>query len=221
MMHLLIFGIIGKEMHAYSTNAPDRKHVPAIIAVVSVVAAIILNYFLKKLDVSFLWWLDAPSVMGFYVIFQWLFNKHLWGAGVGSMRLSSIPDIRGSWKGQITSSYGENETVVAALFVRQTWTEISIELETTNSRSTSKMAALNTPECSEQGLKYEFKNEPKTFAVETMQSFRGMAHLRLTPSGIALEGNYYTGRGRMNIGEISFSLISRELMSFEEVMKVP
>lgn len=204
-------------MHPYSTDASDRKHVPPIIAVVSVVAAIILNFVLKTLKLEFMWWFDAPSVMGFYVISHWLFNKWVWKFKNRSLRLSSIPNINGSWKGYLTSSHKEEARIEAALFIRQTWTEMIVELETVNSKSTSTMAALNTNNHCESGLQYEFRNEPKTFAVETMQIFRGMAHLHVLPDEIQLKGDYYTGRGRRSIGDLSFKLISRETMSFEDV----
>jgi len=50
-------------------------------------------------------------------------------------------------------------------------------------------------------LIYDYLNEPKSDAVETMQMHRGTARLVLAGAD-ELEGDYYTGRGRKNAGSI-------------------
>ncbi|GIW59196.1 MAG: hypothetical protein KatS3mg087_0262 [Patescibacteria group bacterium] len=66
------------------------------------------------------------------------------------------------------------------------------------------MASLNTRESQEAGLKCEYLNEPRAHEVGTMNSCRGNAHVRLSPDGKRLEGDYFTGRGRKNIGSVCF-----------------
>lgn len=50
-------------------------------------------------------------------------------------------------------------------------------------------------------LIYDYLNEPNSDAVETMHMHRGTARLVLTGAD-QLEGDYYTGRDRSNIGVI-------------------
>lgn len=200
-------------MHAYATNASDRNNVPRVIAVLAVIASLLLTY-VPKIP----WWVDAPSIMGFFSGLYWLFNKYLWKLNIKGMRLSSVPDIRGSWKGHLSSNYAGGTEKRAVLYIRQTWTDIFIELETDTSRSGSTMAALNTSDSQEGGLKYEFKNEPTPSALDTMQPIRGTAHLRLTPNGRRLEGEYYTGRGRGTVGKMSFEFVSRDILDSEELI---
>ncbi|MGD1702628.1 hypothetical protein [Dapis sp. BLCC M229] len=62
-------------MHAYATNAKDRETIPLYIAAISVMAALLLSSVVKNLQWQVPWWLDAPSVMGFYGIFYQAFEK--------------------------------------------------------------------------------------------------------------------------------------------------
>lgn len=201
-------------MHAYATNADDRSNVPKVIAVTAVVASLLLAYVPKVP-----WWVDAPSVMGFFSGLYWLFNKYLWRVALRGLRPSAIPDLNGSWRGHITSSYGDGTEKRAALYIRQTWSEIFVELETDTSRSVSTMASLNTPDSQEGGLTYEFSNEPKHEATPTMYPMRGTAHLRVAPNGKRLEGDYYTGRGRSTVGSMSFEFASPDIVDREELLK--
>jgi len=51
-------------------------------------------------------------------------------------------------------------------------------------------------------LSYEYKNEPKHNAPCTMHAHRGTAVLRLK-RGYSMDGEYYTGRDRLNFGVLN------------------
>lgn len=207
-------------MHNYTTDAKDRKSIPLWLAFLAVAATLLLNYVLKALSLKVPWWIDAPSVMGFYGLIYTLFDQFIWQLQLGYVRFSEIPNIQGTWVGVIRSSYnGGTEVRGVLLYIRQTWTKISIQLETDKSRSCSTMAAVNTEKFSEAGLKYEFMNEPSALSIQTMQPHRGTTHLRLTPDGITLKGDYFTGRGRQNIGEMVFRLVSRKSLTRQEALQ--
>jgi hypothetical protein len=54
-------------------------------------------------------------------------------------------------------------------------------------------------------LTYEYTNEPRALAIDTMHAHRGTAYLVLKKDGNKdhLEGDYYAGRDRQNVGQIT------------------
>lgn len=182
-------------------------------------SAWLLGWALNQANIQVAWWIDAPSVLGFYGVYRSLFDNYLWSRiWPGGWRASSIPDIHGTWVGYVRSSHNANQFHPAVLYVHQSWTKISVTLETTGSRSSSTMASLNTAEAQESGLKYEFLNEPRAHEVATMNSHRGVSHLRLSSNGKELEGEYFTGRGRMNYGSLCLTFCSTEAVNREEAL---
>lgn len=209
-------------MHAYATDATDRKTVPVILAIAAILFALMLAKIFEWLGQQPPWYVDTPSVMGFYGLLWLVYDKHGWHLSFRSFRLSKIPDIRGTWKVTVVSSYkdGNRENIQSegVAYIRQTWTKISIRLEFEDSTSFSTMASINSEDSSDYGLNYEYLNEPDPHGIATMQIHRGTVHLRLSPTRKALKGDYYTGRGRMNLGSLSLNFLSRRLMSYEEAM---
>jgi hypothetical protein len=200
-------------MHVYATDAKDRRDLPIWGASIAVACTLFLNWALQAWDLSVPWWVDAPSVMGFYGLFSQWFDKYLWRLKVGPLSISDIPDLNGTWVGVIHSTYdGRTEVPDVVLYIRQTWTRIGVELQTENSRSYSTMAAVNTPGSSEAGLKYEYINEPFALSLETMHLHRGNTSLKISPDGRTLEGDYFSGRGRQNVGTMTFHLVSRQVL---------
>ncbi len=204
-------------MHAYATDAADRKTVPTILAITAIALAVVLSRILEWLGYQPPWYVDTPSVMGFYALLYFWFDKVGWRSGIKSARFSQIPDLRGTWKAVIKSSYkdpsGSATTIEGAAHIRQTWTKLSIRLQFGSSTSCSTMGAINTEDSPDCGLNYEYLNEPDPHGLETMNIHRGTSHLRLSLDGRALDGDYYTGRGRMNFGSLSLEFVSRELKS--------
>lgn len=207
-------------MHAYATNASERESTPIFLAFLAVAAALTLSSALNIMKLEVPWWIDAPSVMGFYgLIYRW-FDKYLWFQKFAFISFSSIPNLQGTWMGTIRSSYSNGTDVPdVILYIRQTWTRLNLQLITRNSSSYSIMAAVNTYESSEPCLKYEYMNEPSALSVNTMNTHRGTANLQLSPDGNQLRGDYFTGRGRQNLGTMEFKLISRKYLARAEVLR--
>ena len=180
-------------MHAYATDE-DRTKMTVYLALCAVMLGQGSSYLIALFGSGLPGWLAAPSTMTLFGLLFWAFNKYAWRWKIRSFRLSAIPDLGGTWAGVVHSSHDDKDTPVA-VYISQTWLKIRVRLESERSSSTSAMAALNTDEAaSEQGLKYEYLNEPVATAVPTMHIHRGTVHLRLSPDGKILEGNY-TRRG--------------------------
>jgi len=135
--------------------------------------------------------------------------------------LSTIKNLNGIWVGNITTSHNGGTSVPCVMRVRQTWTRMAIELETEQSRSRTTMAALYDDQPGDIGLKYEYVSEPRTLAVQTMHTHRGVCTLAIAADSkeARLSGDYFTGRGRETRGEITLHRVSRELPGFDAALK--
>lgn len=188
-------------MHAYATDSKERKNVVFAIAVLSVVVAYGLHLALRWLRVEMPWWIDAPSVMAVFGVLYELFEKRLWRMPVFQITgIVKIPDLNGMWDGEGRTSF-DGAQYRAQVTIKQTWTSISIFLETEHSTSRSLTASLLVEQPEGPTLSYEYRNEPKPIALPTMHSHRGTATLRLKNNGV-LEGEYYSGRDRQNYGNL-------------------
>lgn len=206
-------------MHAYATDAKDRESIPLWLAAFAVAAALALSSVLKFLKWEVPWWVDAPSVMGFYGFFYYLFDNFIWSYQLGKFSFSSIPNLKGTWVGVIHSSYNDTDYDGIVLYVHQTWSSVSVQLQTMTSSSRSTMASINTLDSSESTLKYEYMNEPTARSLQTMAIHRGTANMRLSPDGLSLEGDYFTGRGRQTFGDMRFKLMSRDRITRDKALE--
>lgn len=190
------------------------------MALFAVGASLLLDLVFTSLGVRPPPWLDTPAVMGFYGLFHRLYDQVLWRVPVGPLRLSPVPCVAGTWVGSATTSHNGGSRTSVVVTVCQTWTKILVRLETDHSVSRSLMAAIHTHEASQPGLTYEYLNEPKVASsVETMHTHRGMATLHLSPDGEHLEGDYYTGRDRGNVGALRLSRVSPRLLSRDDALR--
>lgn len=194
-------------MHPYATDSNEGKLVLFLLAIVSVLSAWSLKSVLWFIECTIPWWLDAPSVVGFYGMFYIIFDKYLWKMDIlRRIGLVKVPDLNGTWEGNITSSYNAHAAKYdGTIKIYQNWVRINIDMRTQDSRSHSLIATILTENQNAIIISYEYQNEPLYNAKTTMHSHRGTARLMLTPDNHTLEGEYYTGRDRQNFGVLSFS----------------
>ena len=187
-------------MHSYEVEG--RGRVVVAIMGVSMLLVWLLDIGLGAINFEPEWWLSVPSFAGFYSVLYWLFDRYVWKLGLpGKLNVLQLPDLNGRWVGKIESSYcrGGGAHPVSVLIL-QRWSKIVIRLETEHSRSRSITASLKTNDLPNPELTYQYVNEPKSTAPDTMAMHRGTATLELI--GHSLVGDYYTGRGRGEIGTI-------------------
>lgn len=142
--------------------------------------------------------------MGFYGLIFIIFEKWIWDK-FWLPWFIGIPNISGTWKGTLQSGFEEfEEGHEIELCIKQNWSELIVILEGEDSKSYSKSGSLTKTHENEWILSYEYVNEPKPSAVETMQKHRGLARLFMkTNDKPELErGEYFTGRGRQTHGEM-------------------
>lgn len=201
-------------MHVYATNSKERTTVPLYIAVLSVFAAWSLFTAPEPVRDAIPWWVDAPSVMGFFLLFYNLFDRWVWKWKLlHRLGIVRVPNLNGTWHGEVSSSYDEHKTKKeATLDIAQTWLHMEIALRTETSSSQSLMASLTVNDLGGAALDYVYLNEPRPAAIESMQMHRGTAVLNFNRSGgkDTLDGQYYTGRGRQRFGSLCFERVSAD-----------
>ena len=196
-------------MHPYATDSNERRLVPCFIALSALIAALAAGKLLEYTPFTLPWWFDTPAVLGFYNIFYWHFNKFLWKCNIfRKIRLIKIPNLDGTWKGYATSSFDKHSKKYGTTFtIQQDWNRISIVGEFEMSKSYSLIASVLVEDKYGITLSYEYRNEPSSPAVATMETHRGFNNLTLKSNGKEMSGDYYTGRGRRNIGQIELEKV--------------
>lgn len=191
-------------MHSYSIDTNERKNIFLILAIVSIVFSLGFYTIIGHYQISLPWWVESPSVLFFYGLFFAIFDKWLWQY-CKKLKFVKIPDLSGEWIGNLKSSFDDHsKEIKATLKIFQTWTRIKILLTTNQSSSQSETASIviNAPEgnC----LSYQYINEPKSNAVNTMSIHRGTVRLIFDEKKNILNGEYYSGRDRQNFGSLNF-----------------
>lgn len=198
-------------MHPFSIDTQERKNIIVTIALLCIPLSWLLNYLVKLsgiTDITGIWWISAPSILGMAGILYKIFDEWLWRFDVlRKLRIIKTPDLSGVWNGTIATSFDDcADRHATNVKIQQTWTRISIFLAGSQSESHSLTASILTRQPGGISINYEYKNEPKPFAKSTMHAHRGTAILKLR-NNIELEGEYYTGRDRNNFGSIKLKKI--------------
>ena len=187
-------------MHPYGTDSTDVDKIRWVCLVLGVVAAYLLAISLSYLNIN-LWWLDLPSVVGFYSLFFYWFDSYLWKSGfVRGVLFLNTPIVAGKWKGRTRSSYQDKVSNVE-LEIDQTLTKMNLLFDASKSKGRSMIASLLLDDGGSKVLCYEYLNEPKPNAVDSMHPHRGYSRLEIK-SETSLEGEYFSGRDRQNYGSI-------------------
>ena len=187
-------------MHSYEIEGSGK--VVVAITGVSILLVWLLQVGLGAIDFEPEWWLSLPSFAGCFSGLHWLFDHYVWRLGLlRKLRLIQVPDLNGKWAGVVESSYSQaGPAHSVSVTVMQRWSKMALTLETEHSRSTSTTAHLRTIDLPNPQLSYQYVNEPKPNAPGTMEMHKGTATLELVGTG--LEGDYYTGRGRGEVGTV-------------------
>ncbi len=147
-------------------------------------------------------------MIGFYGLFYKIFDTWIWRfETLRKVGIIKIPNLKGTWQGNISSSHDNySKEYEAKLEIHQTWTQISVYFESGTSESYSLSGMITAENPVAKAISYEFRNEPRVHALETMHSHRGMARLTLSikDKECFLDGEYFTGRDRQTYGRMHF-----------------
>lgn len=198
-------------MHEYTISYHDRKFAYYFIAMLSGVAGIVVAFILKAIsDVSGVV-IAAPSGIVLYGLLFVLFDKFVWKwPWLYNLGVVKIPDLSGNWNAEISPS-ATGSKINAAVKIHQTYSKISIHLETDKSDSLSQMAVIDMASPNMFTLRYEYSAEFKRN--ENSEIFRhyGVTSVKLKSDDHKFlenhSANYYTEQGRDSHGEIKLSRI--------------
>jgi SMODS-associating 2TM, beta-strand rich effector domain len=190
-------------VHAYATDSSRGRQAVLLLAAASILLAWLLHSLFGAAHWTAPWWLDTPAVLGFYGLLWQLYDRYAWRWRWRAVHVSDVHDLAGEWHGEVESSYNA-EKVRADLMIRQTATQILVELTTDNSESASVMATINCHPGPFQGLSYVYENRPRTLNVPGMTPHSGRCHLRIRSGGRVLEGDYETDHFRTSSGRMRF-----------------
>jgi predicted XRE-type DNA-binding protein len=196
-------------MHPYAIDSEERRYVLLGIALVSVGLAYGFHWLMLHMNIQAPWWVELPSVPGIAGVLYEAFDKWLW-RWFRKIGIVKIPDIQGQWEVDGYTSFEQKRSFKAKVIIRQTWTHISVYLETEQSSSRSLAASLSFNQPEGAVLIYHYLNEPKPNAMKTMHAHKGTAILRLK-NDECMEGDYYSGRDRQNYGRLTLRRVSKNL----------
>jgi len=201
--------------HPYSTNSEERKRVPFFLAVLSVLTSFALVEMFSAIHWEPSPYVDVSSTMFIYGVYYWLFKAFFWKwKWLRALGILSTPILEGRWLGQVQTAPNPaalaGQNLVARdveVIIGQDWTDILIRLRSGDSHSRSTSASMTVSE-DETILIYEYISEPNPDALPALQIHFGTA--RVTVADQQMEGDYYTGRGRLNVGTLKLRRQAKE-----------
>lgn len=158
-----------------------------------------------------------PEAVTVYAGFHLLFVKWLWKIPLLRGWLVPLPNLTGTWKGTLTSTWqggsdGSAATRDITLVIRQRFSSISCVLYTAESSSESDAAVLKDGgETEIPILSYNYQNTPKVSVRQRSNIHLGAAVMRLHTSSKdwILRGEYWTNR--QTAGDMELKYVSRKL----------
>lgn len=194
------------KMHSYSVDNREREFATAIIALLSLFIAKLLDPLWSSFGLSTI--LPIAGLWGIFGLGMSLHNRYIWRMQIGSKRVSMIPDLNGNWKGTGVSSHkieGCEKSFPVELMISQTWQKISITGSFKESRSESVTACVGTRD-EAFSLTYLYINHPDYASDERLHKHEGTVILRMSEDG-RLKGEYYSGRDRCTFGKLSLEKV--------------
>ncbi|MHB8276683.1 MAG: Cap15 family cyclic dinucleotide receptor domain-containing protein [Candidatus Humimicrobiaceae bacterium] len=191
-------------MHPYSVDGEERKYIFVFLVVISIILSWSFYKSLIYYKITLPWWVESPSVLFFYGLLYWVFDRWIWKLFV-KIRFLKIPNLNGKWDGYLKSSFDNHSAEIkTTLQIFQTWTRIKIILSTEQSKSHSESASIMVSDPEGCCLSYQYINEPISTSKKTMSIHRGTARQMFDYKNNTLNGEYYSGRDRQQYGVLYF-----------------
>ena len=197
-------------MHFYGKASERHPYIVLGMGGLGVGSAFALYVILSRLKITVPFYLDMPSTLGFFGFWYWLFDAWLWRTKMGQCLLNhSCDNFAGEYKGRLVSSFDSHTSTRCSITIRQTYSNVSIVLETQDSRSKSIAASIAEGYGKAQ-LHYAYENYPLSHACDTMHRHSGMAVLEFKENMDELYMEYYTGKDREKHGHGTFKRVSKK-----------
>lgn len=164
-----------------------------------------------------------PQAITGYLFVAFLFSRWIWKLKILQGWLIKVPNLQGTWKGEIKSDWINPETgkgidpIPVVLVIRQTFSTIKCTLMTKESTSYSTTADITlVPSSEDLSLTYNYTNRSKAIIRDRSPIHDGASILKIikNPKRV-LEGEYWTSRkthGEMHL-EFSSKVLSESFNS--------
>ncbi len=160
---------------------------------------------------------QIPKAISIYAILGIVFTKWIWRWKFLQGWLIKIPDLQGTWDGELKSDWINPETgkevdpIPMVLVIRQTFSNIKCTLMTKESSSYSTTASINVASNSDDlYLTYNYTNRPKATIRDRSAIHDGASILKIIRRpNKCLEGEYWTSRKTR--GEMTLNFSSKNL----------
>ena len=157
-----------------------------------------------------------PQAVMVYAFLGVAFTKWGWRWRIFKGWLVKIPDLHGTWRGSLISTWVDPSTdeklppIPAVLVIKQTFSRIDCSLHTKESSSYSTAAEINEDQSGSLYLNYNYTNRPKASIRERSEIHDGASILKIIQAPQrSLEGEYWTSR--KTTGEMKFEFQSKVL----------
>lgn len=160
---------------------------------------------------------QIPQAISIYAVAGIVFVKWIWRWKILQGWLIKVPDLQGTWHGQLKSDWIDPQTgkgidpIPMLLVIKQNFSNIQVTLMTKESTSYSTTADINTMSGDDLYLTYNYTNRPKATIRDRSAIHDGAAILKIIKNPEpCFEGEYWTSRKTR--GEIKLTFKSKALV---------
>lgn len=158
-----------------------------------------------------------PEAVTYSVLLSLLFTKYGWKLDLFRKWLVPFPNLQGTWKGHLRSTWinpetGESVPPIPVIFtIRQTFDSFSIAMFTKESESQSQAARFIQDGDGTQRINYTYTNRSDATVRSRSEIHDGAAQLKIVESPkLMLRGEYWTSR--KTTGSIKLERVSSKLV---------
>ncbi|MFM8477035.1 MAG: hypothetical protein ACKOEO_14750 [Planctomycetaceae bacterium] len=166
-------------------------------------------YFLLLLVATLEGWLGVGLAVSWLTLFSLLFkviDHYVWRLAL-IRRLFGLPDLNGKWLcvgNQIDADGNVTKEWRATVTIKQTWSQLSIALQTDSSRSRSGPASIEFDEGHGYRLLYTYRNDPVP-GQKPLVPHQGTCELIFADDCTSAEGVYFNDHNRQSFGRMKLT----------------
>lgn len=182
----------------------DIKKFALISAAIAIPANSIFSYFTSAIGQSHI--VNIGFATSIVALFWFLFDRYLWRLDLlRTLGISDLPDLNGLWVGEV-DRLGENAPHRFEMRIFQTYSKISIQTNTGNSKANSVSALFLTDETMKNFDLVNYwscRTKRRGSDDGQQEDFKGLSHIdvRMRDGQLALEDYYFTDRNPATQGK--------------------
>jgi hypothetical protein len=164
-------------MHPYVAESRNCGSLYITMTILVVASAWLFQEFVTLLLIDLPWWVESPSVLGFFGICWKAFDLYVWRWKISRwVGWTEAPDLCGDWQVAVeTQVNNQSKVAKGEAKITQTATHLSVVIRWEQSRSYSAAGVIQQGRSGEPELIYQYINEPHPDAPAMMQIHRGTA----------------------------------------------